>query len=701
MSETTPQPPRPARNRLRAGMFAATLLILGLVGAALLWHSTGDLDLLLHDRTGQDILAGGGIPRSNGYAFTAPDHPWQDHEWLFQVAVAASGDLGGQSAATRERAWRWLRLGLGLALLVALGRDLILSRPAPWLLGLVGLVGLSLLWTRLTLRPELVSYTLLVLVLGRVEAALRVPGDGASWREAVDPRRPAGQATWLTLFWYQVHGFAALAPLLWLLAAVFDIDAGPWPRRGRRATWGLGAALVAGMVTPAGPAGLLYPLHVLRQAGAGPDLPRLISELVPLFATEGSLATTLIMARVSAAVGLVWIAWNWPRVSWFRLVLWVLAAVAAWQGQRNLGLYAVCFALLFGGTPRAGSHLGDRLAHRWRRRAWPLGPATTLGLWIVAGLWLGSLASDRFYLGEGVARRFGAGLTPANYPIEPGRQLAERGSSRVAVTVDAASTVIHARAGQVNIDGRTEAYPAEIWRRYQEFKAGGPGCLRLLGGWQADAVCVVHRNPAARAIVLTLRDDPRWQVLAADAAGIAFVPTTGAPEIAWRDGARDLRDRLSRGAGDRDVRLADEAVAWAGLLGQFDDPPLAEDLLRLAEQACPDHPVVLHNLGNLLLARGEFTTALPRFEAAARLNRNAAPPLVNAGTCLFNLGRRTAAARAFAAAVRRDPGNFEGWANLAETRRQLGDREGAAEAYRRALALHPDDRRLQERARTL
>ena len=111
--------------------------------------------------------------------------------------------------------------------------------------------------------------------------------------------------------------------------------------------------------------------------------------------------------------------------------------------------------------------------------------------------------------------------------------------------------------------------------------------------------------------------------------------------------------------------------------------------------------MVLHNLGNLLLARGEVAGALRRFDRAAALNPAAAPPLVNAGTCLFRLDRLDEAAHRFAAAVGRDAANFEGWANLAEARRQLGDRDGAREAYDKALALRPGDRRLRARAQSL
>lgn len=697
-------------NRAARAARSVVLLAILVMGAALGWHTTGDLDLPLHDRTGQDILAGQGIPHTNDYSFTAPDERWIDHEWLFQVAVAAAGNLGGTDLEQRERAWRWLRLGLTLLLIAVLVRDLAAHQRHPaWFLGCVGLLSLALLWTRLTLRPELISATLLVVVLWRVEAALRESGSMPFWRQMVDPRLPSGQATWLTCLWYQIHGFAALAALIWILAAAFDRQSGPWRQRIRRAGPGLAGALVAGLLTPHGLPGLLYPLRVIQQDAGGPGLQQTISELVPLLQTTNSLGTTIILFQASLAWSVLWLAWSWPRISWLRASVWLLALIAAWQGQRNLGLYAIALVLLHGGPPADVGRLAGRARQWWRghpglHRLAATGPLLALAPLVVATVWLGAIAEDRFYLQEGVARRFGSGLTPASYPQASAAMLAGRGVERIAVTIDAASTVIAARAGRVSIDGRTEAYPARAWREYQDFRSGGEQAVRLLARWRADAVCLAHRSGASAAILRTLIGTPDWQLVHADAAGAAFVPSGTARSATggtWRQVALACRDQLSGLQGRRPVRLADEAATWASFLNSLGNDPLAEELLRAAEQACPDHPVVLHNLGNVLLARGEHRAALARFEKAARLNRAAAPPLVNAGSCLFQLGRTTEAARAFAAATGRDPRNFEAWANLAEARRQLGDRDGAGAAYRRALALRPDDRRLRERARTL
>ena len=706
----------PSRQSLPWHLTLLGSLILGL---ALSWHTTGDLDLPLHDRIGRDILAGETPPTTNQFSFTAPDHRWVDHEWAFQVLTALAGRLaGGDDLAGRTTGWHWLRALLTALLLFALWRDLARrERPQPAIAACLGpliLLTFAMLWTRLTLRPELVSYTLLILVLRRVETVLASDPDPAIpwWRDLVDPCRAGGQALLLTLVWYQMHGFAVLAPALWLLGGLLAPSRRRPTERWRLAGSGAFLGLLIGLATPNGVAGVLYPLQVLGQFTGGADLQHTISELVPLLETRGSLALTLMMFQISLVWGVIWTVLNWGHLSRLRLALWLLAAVAAWQGQRNLGIYAVTFLLLPGGdlpatavaTPwRRWSRVIPERVRQWTGRGCSLAlPALT---WLVMAVWLMALADDSFYLREGVARRWGPGLTPANYPAQAARRLATAGNLRLANTVDAASTIVAGGCGRVAIDGRTEAYPARVWQAYAELKRGGSGALRRLKSWRAEGVCLAHRNPAAQALIRTLLDQPDWSLVAADEAGVAFLPrsqasTTTNAEV-LRQGSASLRRQLATAAPRHAVRQADRAVAWAALLVLAGDTTTAEEFLLLARERCAEHPVALHNHGNLLLARGEFRGALRAFQAAARLNRNAAPPLVNAGNCLFQLGRIDEAESTLATAVRRDPGNFEGWANLAEVRRRQGDRTGARQAYERALELRPGDRRLRARARTL
>ncbi len=695
--DTSGSPPA-AATAVRALTWFGVLSIL-ILGAALAHHSLSDRDIFLHDRAGRDILAGEGVPATNAYSFTAPDQRWVDHEWLFQTLVAAVA--GGADLVARAPAWNALRIALAVALVTVLVLGDAWRRrraPAGWLL-LPAAVSLGMLWTRLTLRPELLSYLFLVLVWHAVEGATGAPGT-ARWRDMFDPRRPAGRAVLLTLVWAQCHGFYALAALVWLLVGLTAPRAAAGRISPRRLALAGGAlALLAGLATPSLVQGLLYPLRALTQfTRPGPQLTSLVSELVPLLRSPDSLAWTIRVTLFSYVWGAIWVVATWGRVPRGRVLFWLVAAVAAWQTQRNLALYAVAFMLLHTGLDGPPAWFARRVRATWRPAA---AAAAALLALAVVGLWLPALTSNRFYLAEGVARRWGGGVTPTNYPFAQAARLG--GELRLANTIDAASTLIDATAGRVCIDGRTEAYPASAWRDYATLKDGGADALAQLRTWRADRVVIAHRSTAADRLLRTLLQAPDWHLVDADDAGVLFAPgaddtnATAANRALLRARSDAFAATLPTSAS---VRAADRCAAWAGLLDAADLGTEAAALLRRGQALAPDHPAILHNLGNHLMAAGDLGGARTLFLRAARINPRAAGALVNAGVCAFRLGDQRGAATTLRKATRVDPRRFEAWANLAEVRRAVGDIGGAATAYRKALALR-DDPRLRARARSL
>jgi len=70
----------------------AGALLLGHFGKAL-WVPLQDPDLFWQLWAGEQMLEGQ-LPRSNGFSFTAPDHPWTHHEPLVGLTYAAVGESG-------------------------------------------------------------------------------------------------------------------------------------------------------------------------------------------------------------------------------------------------------------------------------------------------------------------------------------------------------------------------------------------------------------------------------------------------------------------------------------------------------------------------------------------------------------------------------------------------------------------------------
>jgi|GEM_PF-2342532 len=694
-------------------------LVIPLVTALFLsWHSMGDLDIWFHLRAGRDLLDGQGISQVNKYSFTEPDHPWVNHEWMFQVLTAWTGPespLGPASPPAPDvRGWNGMRTALVLLIVLAVlagdglgdrlrGRQGTLA--AAWA-GLPLVAGLVLMWPRLTLRPELFSYLFFVAALRDAERVFHSAGDGrGSWRDLVDPRLPSGRLVLLSALWAQFHGFAILAPGLVLLAVILAPrqrgTAGPTSRN-PFSLWqsiGLvGLVLAALAVTPNGPAGLLMPIRALGQfQHSDVNLQTTVSELVPLQQTPNALGLTIGLYRASLLFGAAWIVATWGRIGLLRLLVFGLAAVGAWMTQRTIGFYGLTFILLLTGTGPGRWIFG---LERYGRRL-PVRLAAGVGLIIsavFAGLLWPGLISDDFYLHEGVGRRFGAGVNPARFPGAVAAGLREAGPVPYFANLDAAAYLLANSPGPIFIDGRTEAYSSDLWAQYNRIKKGNAEGLAILDTWNTEAVALSLGSGAFTPLAQSLLAADSWQLSCADPAGLLFLaddPSHPSGDILE---AAALK-ALERGAEESSTRRADWCLAAGELYRLAGNGNRTEEAFRRGLASRPDHPTLNHNLGNILLGRQDYPEALRRFEMALKTNPRLGGSALNAGVCQMRLGLPDKAARLFRQAARIDPGSFEAWVNLAAARMALKDRPGAVQALEKAVQLRPDDPRLVQRLR--
>jgi tetratricopeptide (TPR) repeat protein len=715
------EPPRPTlapASPSRAAMpaQALTALVVMVTAGLLAWHPLEDLDIWFHDRAGADFLATGPLPAQNHYSFTEPTHAWLNHEWLFQLLAHTTGPHG-HATESGVAGWNLLRLILTAAIAAVLllgdgglrrlrgnGSALAAAWHGPLLLGSLGL-----LWPRLLLRPELVSYLALVLLVRWTEDLRTDLSDGGKAvlraRDLVDPRQAAGRLFWLTLAWAQCHGFSAAAPLvvaIGLLAPAPGHALRAPDRRTLRAAGLVTAATLAALVaTPNGLQGLAFPLRALGQFGEGVNLRNTIAELAPLLRTPDMLGLTTIVFKASLGVGAVLVVGGWRRIGVLRIVLWLAMAAATFSSQRALGPYAIAFALLGlrGSLPR---FLPARFGSRGADALALTGAVVAL---VTAVLWGAAVTSDRFYLAEGVTRRFGNGLATAQYPVEAAEKLTGRPGTQVFANLGASGLLLGTTRVLPFVDGRTEAYSPALWREYLDIKSAGDRALSLLDARRVDAVCLANPGGPFAALAADLIASHRWDLAGAEGAGLLFVRETipfgpdaaGRLEAAKRTVLLEAADRqqaAARSAPLSPARAADGLVAAATLyrLAGADDQRRA--CLAAAVARSPRHALARHNYGNQLLADGRTEAALAEFRAAAAANRRLAGPRLNAGVCLMKLKQAGEAARWFTAATRIDPRSVEAWANLAVARNATGDRTGALSAIDRALALSPGNARL-------
>lgn len=699
------RPNAPTARLARLGRLTPAVILL--IGLLLAWHSLSDWDIWLHNQAGTDLLAGDGFPSTNTYSFTEPDHPWHNHEWLFQIIVALTGPNPGNEG---PGGWNWLRLGLtGVLLLVLLLGE---GRARLWagfrhetgaaLIGLPLLGALVLLWPRLTLRPELLSYLFFVFLVRWVEQTVserRTVSDRRPWWSILDPRHAAGRVFYLLVLWAQIHGFVVLGVAVWILAGLLSLlETSVFSGRTGRVDWrlwlgGLVLSVLALILTPNGLGGLVYPVKALSQFGnTGVDLRQTISELAPLLKTPNALASTILMFQLSLAWGVLWISLTWGRLSLLRMILWALAAWATLASQRSVGFYAIAFFLLHTGVAANG----DFWWRRWLKSGltpWTarISIAVTTGLGVI---WAASIIDNSFYLAEGVSRRFGGGLTPAHYPTELVPPLTTLPEPRIVSSVDGAGYLLDRTSVRLFIDGRTEAYSTERWRQYTILKNGGSEAASLLAKIQPDFIALTLGSGAFDKLAGELLVDPLWDLFQVGEASLLFRPAGPGSESSDRAGLANRLQTMEQTVTGAGVRVADRLEALAGLwklAGRVDGQ---ERLLRRGLELAPDHPTLLHNLGNVLLARSDFGAALPLFERAGTINRRAISSVLNAGVCLVRLNRLPEAEGVFSQVTGLNPDRVEGWANLAGVRAELGDIEGAVVACEKAVALAPGDTHL-------
>ena len=136
-----------------------------------------------------------------------------------------------------------------------------------------------------------------------------------------------------------------------------------------------------------------------------------------------------------------------------------------------------------------------------------------------------------------------------------------------------------------------------------------------------------------------------------------------------------------------------DAEAWflLGVInGQLGLMAEATDCCRRAIALRPDVAEAHNNLGNALLAQGQFEEAAASFRQALKIKPGIDEAHINLGNAYLKLGRLEEAAACFHQALRLMPGVAEVQHNLGNAYLKLGRLEEAATSFRQALRLRPD-----------
>lgn len=285
--------------------------------------------MLVHLRTGTEMVRSWSIPRRDPYSFTAASHPWVVQSWLVEASYGLLRRVGGMRAVLYEQVVLSGSVGLVLA---ALGRTRTMVGTAS-----IGALGLMVAVPELTPRPQLVA-----LVCFGITCLV------------IDRRHPAWWLLPVGWIWVSSHGSYVYGPFLALLALLGALLDG----RARRdlpiryVVAALGGAAIGGL-NPLGPRLLLFPLTATLDRG---EVFRSILEWGPPDFRDASGMVVLIglLGSIGLLIGLR------PERSWSRL-LPALVFV-------GLGLYAVR------NLPFAALAIAPALRQAWVERAAALRP---------------------------------------------------------------------------------------------------------------------------------------------------------------------------------------------------------------------------------------------------------------------------------------------------------------------------------------
>jgi len=326
-----------------------------------------DGDTGWHIATGAWIVEHLQVPRTDPFSFTAEGKAWVAHEWVSELLMYG---------AWRAAGWSGVMLLFGLAaallyLLVVLHLRRWQSPPACVLMLIYMTMGLM---PMLAARPHMLALPILA---GWVILLMRYRE-----RDGVPP-------LWLALLmllWANMHGSFVLGIGI---AGVFGLEAlvaaRPEVRVRTALGWGLfGAALLlAGLMTPAGVEGLIYPFYVSNLA-----ILKFISEWRPAnFETIGPFEIVLLSSIFFLLLRPV-------RVPVLRLLL-VLALLHLGLQHMRQTVVLVLVATLILSQPLGDAWAGDAERPRWpflpavRRNARALAPI----LAVTALLYLGTAAA--------------------------------------------------------------------------------------------------------------------------------------------------------------------------------------------------------------------------------------------------------------------------------------------------------------------
>lgn len=445
-------------------------LLVGAVAAAILVGVTlakglQDADFFWHVTAGGLMFETGRVPATDPFSFTWQGMPWTPHEWLSEIMIYLLIPTTG--AAGAMVVFGLLAGAIPLVHALNLGR-MGIRTPA---IAAALAVGIVVMFPYITVRPQVISW-LLMAVLVWLLMSLRPDRRGRL------VLIPILFALWANLHGLYVVGFGFIG-----LYALFTL-AGRTAMSPQR-SWLAGAcvaAVLASMLTPAGPAGLLYPLRYVDAGDWG--LANIQEWQSPNF-HEAAHWPLLVMVVALVANG------GRAAPGWLAALSWVTLAMAL-VSLRNAPIAAVVAmpVLAMGISARLASARIHAPGIARRRRILETAVAALI---IAASLYILVPRDLDVASSEAIAER---------YPVAALDLLArEDPDARVLADYGWGGFVIHrlhSTGGTVFVDGRNDMYGDTILEEYSIVRAAQEGWEEIVDRYEVDVILFPPEAPIVR-----------------------------------------------------------------------------------------------------------------------------------------------------------------------------------------------------------
>jgi len=302
-----------------------------------------DLDLWLHIGTGRFIVENGfHVPGTDFLSCTVAGHPWINHEWLFQVIVYKIYQMAGPDGLILMQV---ILSGITGMILFLLGYN----RKRQFLCLMSFLFAALIYQMRFTIRPDLFSLLFFVCYILVLSFFLE-----KRWSSVV--------LFVIQVLWSNMHGFFFLGPLVILLSLAGEFLKRhvplPWEwnqigrlsdEEYRRLKWLLGFTILACLLNPLTFKGAWYPIGVLFQISGDSAIffdhimelkkPILLSSLWSL-AQYPYYKVLIIISSVS-------FLFNRWRIDLTVLLFWIVFLLFSLAAVRNMAYFAFAAYLVF------------------------------------------------------------------------------------------------------------------------------------------------------------------------------------------------------------------------------------------------------------------------------------------------------------------------------------------------------------------